>query len=310
MSGHSSIDALRRLSPVADVDAAAVFGAAGRDALLADVTHLPFGRARVRPATRRRTRRLVIALALGVVVVAATAATWAILGSPARETTSVECVIAGTDTVIPAVSGDPAYDCAVTWQADLGTIPPPLIAYDNGSGGVTVIPRGEKQQPGWQKLPAGQNVALIQLQASLDDYIGGLNSSCLNADAATDLTEAKLASFGFTGWTVTIRNQGKCTNGDLVDPASKSVTLIASDGVTGAKTAYQNLADKLRPIAKSCESLPDALASVRAAAGDLGLSESARTYRLNAVTDDSLRCASIYETVGGTIFVTVRGPGS
>jgi hypothetical protein len=50
------------------------------------------------------------------------------------------------------------------------------------------------------------------------------------------------------------------------------------------------------------------VALVRAAASSLGLSESARTYELNTTTDKSLRCASIYETVGGTIFLTVRGP--
>jgi hypothetical protein len=50
------------------------------------------------------------------------------------------------------------------------------------------------------------------------------------------------------------------------------------------------------------------VASVRAAADSLGLSQSARTYDLNTARDNSLRCASIYETVGGTIFLTVRGP--
>jgi hypothetical protein len=47
---------------------------------------------------------------------------------------------------------------------------------------------------------------------------------------------------------------------------------------------------------------------VRAAASSLGLSESAHGFDLNTVTDNSVRCASIYETVGGTIFLTVRGP--
>ena len=78
--------------------------------------------------------------------------------------------------------------------------------------------------------------------------------------------------------------------------------------MTGAPTTFEKLAAKLRPLTQSCESLPAALTSVRADASDLGLSESARTYDLNAVTDNFVRCASIYETVGGTIFLTVRGP--
>ena len=56
------------------------------------------------------------------------------------------------------------------------------------------------------------------------------------------------------------------------------------------------------------EASEGAVAAVRSATEEFGLSESARTYDLNAVKDDSLRCASIYETVGGTIFLTIRGP--
>ena len=44
MSGHSSIDSLRRLSPVSDAEAAEVFGVGGREQLLDGVTGLPFGR--------------------------------------------------------------------------------------------------------------------------------------------------------------------------------------------------------------------------------------------------------------------------
>ncbi len=61
MSGPSSIDSLRRLSAVSDLEAAAVYGASGCDELLADVTRQPFGRgARLRTATHRRRRHLVL----------------------------------------------------------------------------------------------------------------------------------------------------------------------------------------------------------------------------------------------------------
>jgi len=301
MSGRSSIDSLRQLAPVSDPEAATVFGAAGYEELLAGLTDLPFGRARGHELPTRRRRPLVLAVAL--VVAAATAATaWAIFGSSARETTSIECVIGGTDTIIPATSGDPAADCALQWQRDLGTTPPPLLAYDNGSGGVTVLPRSQTPPAAYKRLPGrSQDVALIQLQQSLDDYINGLNSRCLGSSAATSLAQAKLAQFGFTGWTVTVRNEGSCTNADIVDPASQTVTLISTGAASGGETAFQKLADRLRPLAQQCQSLQAAVASVRGAAKGL-------TYDLNTVTDDSLRCASIYETVGGTIFVTVRGP--
>jgi len=301
MSGRSSIESLRRLARVSDPEAAAVFGPAGCEELLAGITELPFGRPRSHEAATRRRRPLVLALAL--VVAAATAATaWAVLRSSTRETTSIECVIAGTDTIISATSGDPAADCALQWQRDLGTTPPPLLAYDNGSGGVTVLPRSQTPPAGYERLPGrSQDVALIQLQQSLDDYVNGLNARCLDSTAATSLADAKLAQFGFTGWTVTARNQGSCTNSDVVDPASQTVTLISTGAATGPETAFQRLADRLRPLTRECQSLRAAVASVRDAAKGL-------VYDLNTVTDDSLRCAAIYETVGGTTFLTVRGP--
>jgi hypothetical protein len=312
MSGRSSIDSLRRLSPVSDADAAAVFGVAGREALLEGVTVLPIGRgARPRPIAPRR--RLVLAVAAVALVAIATAGTWvALRGGPARETTSVECVIRGVDSVVPSTSGDPAHDCAVEWKRELGTAAPPLVAYDNTLGGVTVLPRGAAPPAGWRTIHA-QDVALIELQNSLDDVINGLNSGCPNSAAATKLAEAKLTQFGFTGWTVRVRDQqsadakGVCTNVDIVDPATRSVTLVAGEGRVAAGAAL-TLADKLRPITRRCESLAATVTAVRAAASDLGLSESPRGYDLNAVRDNSLHCASIYETVGGTIFLTIRGP--
>jgi hypothetical protein len=336
MSGRSSIDSLRRLAPIADAQAAEVFGVAGREELLTGVTSLPSGReTRPRPVSRRRP----LAIALALVVAAATAAgAWAVLhGSAAHETTSVQCLIGSSDAVIPSTSGNPAHDCAVDYRREFGTAAPRLVAYDNGLGGVTVLPRSQQPPAGYKRLVAGQDVDLIQLQNSLDDYVNGLESSCLGSAAATSLTESRLARFGFTGWTVAVRNPGSpattvpgptvttangakpapgestsgtqaCVGGALVDPTTESVTLFSSPVATGPKTVFEKLAAKLRPITHGCESLPAAVASVRAAASGLGLSESARGYDLNTVTDNTMRCASIYETVGGTIFLTVRGP--
>ena len=314
MSGRSRTDALRRLAPVSDTEAATVFGMTGREELLADLIALPLGGgARPRPATRHR--RLVLAVAVVAVAAIATAATWVVLNNaPARETTSVECVIKGVDTIIPSTSGDPAHDCAVEWKRELGSAAPALVAYDNTSGGVTVLPRGAKPPAGWKTLKS-QDVALIQLQNSLDDYVRGLYSSCLDARAATALTTQKLAEFGFTGWAVTLASGGSqpvgvstCIGAAYVDATDRTVTLGRYGVPSGPPDQRTQLAAKLRPIAQRCDSLQGAVMSVRDAASSLGFSESAKTYELNTVTDNSLRCASIYETVGGTISLTVRGP--
>jgi hypothetical protein len=330
MSGRSSIDALRRLAPVSDGEAAAVFGAAGREALLEDVGRLPFvGETRSRPVTRRR-RPFVLALAV-VAAAATAAAAWAVLhGSSAHETTNVQCLIGSSDAIIPSTSGDPTHDCAVDYRREFGIAPPQLVGYDNGHGGVTVLPRSKTPPEGYKRLVGGQDVDLIQLQDSLDDYINGLNSSCLDGQAATALVKARLAQFGFTGWTVAVRTAGgttanppanaaptikntpgetTCVNTETVDPASQTVTLLPTGIPAGLpETKFVELAARLRPLTRSCRSLPAAVVALRAVASGLGLSASARGYDLNTVTDNSLRCASIYETVGGTIFLTVRGP--
>ena len=338
MSGRSSIDALRRLTPITDVDAAEVFAAAGRDGLLDELTRMPFDRG-ARPRLTPHRRRLAVAAVALALIATATAATWVFVGSPARETTSVQCLIGESDAVIPSTSGDPAEDCVVDYRREFGKAAPRLVAYDNGLGGVTVIPRSAKPLAGWKRLVSGQDVDLIQLQNSLDDYVNGLNSSCLNSAEATSFAEARLAQFGFTGWTVAVRNPESsstsvpsptvaagtntapavsttgtktCVAGDIVDPTSESVTLFSGPVATGPETEFEKLAVKLQPVAQSCESLPAAIAAVRAAASSLGLSQAppvtVQSYDLNAVTDNSMRCASIYETVGGTIFLTLRGP--
>ena len=309
MSGPSPIDSLRHLASVTDTEAASVFGAAGRDELLAGLVQLPIGRG-ARPRPIRRRRRLVLAVAALALAAIATAATWVVLNrAPARETTSVQCLIQGSDAVIPSTSGNPAHDCAVEWKRDNGTAPPPLVAYDNKLGGVTVLPRSQKPPKGWTQLRS-QDVALIELQDSLDDYIAGLNSSCLDDKAATTLAKAKVAEFGFTGWTVGIRSgAGPCVASDIVDPGAQTVTLIRTSPAGGpSETTFLKLADKLRPLTQTCESLPAAVAAARAAADGLGLSESAKTYELNVGTDSSLHCAAVYETVGGTIFLSIFGP--
>jgi hypothetical protein len=69
------------------------------------------------------------------------------------------------------------------------------------------------------------------------------------------------------------------------------------------------LAAELRTIAAQCESLPAATAAVEQAAASLGLSQSDSTYELSQVRED-VPCTRIYESVGGTIFLVLRGPSS
>jgi hypothetical protein len=241
--------------------------------------------------------------------------------------------------VIDATSGNPAADCAAEWQRELGHPAPPLVAYANTFGGVTVLPRGQKPPAGWRTMHS-QDVALIELQQSLDDYVGGLNSTCLDNAAATTFARKQLDRLGFKGWTISIRPlaQGSssgsptpapsangqpaptassagpvCTLSGIVDPTTSTVTL-AQAHVAKLPPSWVpgRLATSLRPLRQWCLTLPAMRSAVEARASRLGLSPeppaTATSYILSAVRDDKLRCTTLYETVGGTINLVLRGP--
>ena len=312
MSAPSSIVLLSRIAPVSDEEAAQVFGAGGRERLLDAIVSLS---TRGRPARRRPRRPLVIALAT-IAVVGATAATWAYTRAPARETTAVDCLIDGQATVIDATSGDPAADCAVAWQQADGAPAPPLQAYDNGLGGVTVIPRTEKPPAEWTPI-ASQDVALIELQDSLDDHINGLNSTCFDAASATTFAQQQLDRLGFTGWTIHVRptsQTGHLCYGGFADPATTTVTLLSMGNQEGsANWPPQQLATSLRALTKRCLSLPTMQSQAEQRATKLGMSQTAtgeHNYQLNATQDNTRRCTTLYETVGGTTDLILRGPAN
>jgi hypothetical protein len=297
-----SIELLSRIAPISDEAAAGVFGELGRERLLAAIL-------RQAPARQRRLRRpLVLAVAV-LVVAAATGAGWAALSpGPARETTAIDCVIDGrVGTVIDATTGDPAADCAAIWPAPV----PKLQAYDDGIGGVAVIPASAKAPAGWTPIES-QDVVLVMLQENLDDKINGLDSACFGSSQATTFAQQQLDLLGFVGWTTTVRSGGGSCYRGFADPQAKTVTLMAMGDPTGvANWPPQELADSLRPLTQQCLSLSAMQNDVVERATALGMSpseENYRNYRLTAVPDDTLSCATVTESVAGTTAVVVRGP--
>lgn len=326
MGASDSIELLSRIASITDEDAAGLFGESGRERLLDGISSLPPGRAR--PARRRLRRSVVIALAV-LAVAAATGAGWALTRGSARETTAIDCKIGGGTTVIDATSGDPASDCAAIWPAPV----PRLQAYDDGTGGVVVIPASQKPDAGWTPLES-QDVALIVLQENLDDNIGGLDSGCFSSSQATTFAQQQIARLGLIGWTVDVRapaqqqsvqppagtkaaptaSGGLDCYGGFADPTSKTVTLMGSGNQAGpASWPPHQLADSLRPLTTECLSLAAMQSAVVQRATALGMSqtvENDRNYRLKSVQDDTLRCATVTESVTGTTYVIVRGPGA
>jgi hypothetical protein len=268
-----------------------------------------------RPLLARRHGRLLVALAAALVVLSATAVGWALVISSARDTVSVQCEIQGSSAVIPSATGDPVADCSAQWQRDTGSPAPPLVAYDNGDGGVTVLPADETPPSGFTRLLAGetQNVSMVEMQQWLDDHVTGLNSGCYDDVTAMRMTQQALTRFGMGGWTMQpppSSDAGQCVGTGILDPANKTVTLRALGGPAPSDSTVERLAAKLRAIAQQCAPLNATAAEVRSAANELGLSEDAQQFQLTQVRDNTATCTTISENVGGTIFLVLRGPSS
>lgn len=312
MTRERADDAVRRLARVDDQQVALAAGAEGREALLEGIVHMPVPSTSA-PAPKRRRRGSVIGGGIAVTLAASGTIGWAIATSNPRDTTALQCGIPDGPSIVDAVSGDPIADCAAEWERQRGETPPALVAYDNGHGGVLVQPATEPAPPGSSPFAGGQNLALIQLGEALDDYVAGLNSRCLDEPAAVSLTKAKLAELGLADWVVTARrNPGAiCFDAGVPDAASRTVLLIGVGGAQDPTTAHMNLARRLREVAGSCQSLPEATAAVEKAARDLGLSSDPAflQYRITSVATDAT-CTTIRQRVGGAIFVTLRGPAA
>jgi hypothetical protein len=303
---------VRRLSRVSDEQVARRAGTAGREALLEGILTMPDPLA---PAPRRRRVLRPLVLGAGVVAFAGTAAFgWALTRSDPHQTTAVQCEVPDSPSIIPSTSGDPVTDCAAEWQRQTGTAPPPLAAYDNGHGGIVVMPASDPAPRGATALPAGpaQDVAIIELTESLDDYVAGLPSGCFDTAAATGIANAALTRLGLTGWTVAPPAEGAdaratCASFSVVDPAARTVSLRTTPNAPEGHEPFRVLAARLRDIASDCLPLAEASRRVGAAARRLGLDPGANEYHL-AQVPAVRRCTTIHETVGGTIFLTLRGP--
>ncbi|HEY5457085.1 MAG TPA: hypothetical protein VIJ96_16610 [Acidothermaceae bacterium] len=336
-----------RLARMSDEQTASLAGLPGHEALLEEISHMPRieSGASIEPIAARRRRHVPLVVgAVATVLIGGTAAGWALAPSSSHNTVSIDCVITGTGTVIPSESGNAVSDCAAQWRSETGRQAPPLAAYDNGHGGIAVAPADQTPAPAFTRIPAAtsQNVAVIDLQESLDDYVQGLNSGCYDNRAATTMARHDLTALGLSGWTVVPATPGsvganpelpqpvaspftstaatpapsssgstrQCVDTSILDSKAQTITLRYSEVPGNVGTPYQQLAVKLRKIARSCQPLNATESQVRAATNSLALSEAAHDYKLTKVAQTDVSCTVIHETVGGMIFLTLRGPTS
>jgi hypothetical protein len=311
---------VRMLASVDDDTVARVSAPAVRRALFDSVVASP-KHLEHRPIRHAWWRQPAVLVGAAAALVGSTAFVIVALNGPApRDLPATECVFqAGVDEVTDATTGDPVADCATLWQREHGTPAPPLKAYSKG-GMVFLVQLANAPAPdGFTAVTPGiaQDTRLIELNEALGDYVDGLNAACYSSTAATAKTGAELNRLGLTGWTTRTRPPAadgatSCANSFVPDPISRTVEIISNPATgLGGDPQGATLARQLRRIAASCTNLPQAAAQVRAAARALGMSETDRglgNIVIDEVASPSLSCTRIYLTVGGTRFITLRGP--
>ena len=222
-------------------------------------------------------------------------------------------LVDGVDGV--AGSGDDVADCAQIRQ-DAGR--PPLAdpyAFVRGGthfvvsrAGVPAAVLAEATQP----LPAEEQAALLELRSAMSDWVDGPEGQCFTAEQARAYAQDTLGDVGLSGWTVEVvdgagsQGAGPCA---LVDPLPQQEVVqvraharaVPQDDPADVAHVVHVVADDLRAkVAAKCLSLPEARQVAKVVVGDDG--------EVRTVTDEAAGCTTVDMEVGGSIFVTLRGP--
>jgi hypothetical protein len=120
-----------------------------------------------------------------------------------QRTTGVECSIdPNVDTIVDSSTGDPIVDCGRVWTSEHHSPPPPMIAYDDGHGGIQVLLATAKPQPGEKPLPSDfhQTTAVLELDHELGEATRGLPGECHSTTSASRLVRTQLDRLDLSAW--------------------------------------------------------------------------------------------------------------
>lgn len=238
---------------------------------------------------------------------------------------------------ILSVTGDPVVDCAADYQRMNGEAPPELVAYRDMQGFVHVLMASTEVPDGYERLPGGsyQDVALIDLEYALSDFGAGLNSACMDVDAAEQIVAAEFDRLGFSGWKISVDDSeperavhqvlsadgtsatelvpsGRFCATHALRPDDSTVELWLSDGAVTAltnpeiselATAGQLLQDRMR---SECMNFDQAMSLANELLGHLLLASD--TFA--GIVDEDRQCADVDLSIGGSATVRVVGPSS
>ncbi len=157
-----------------------------------------------------------------------------------------------------------------------------------------------------------QDTAIIELEAALADVTTGLTGTCHTSDEAVPIIERELARLGLD-WTVTTRDDadgvGTCAF-SFLEPDEAQVTVVAIEGLVGTgDEPWAILGVRLSDMLDNeCLTLDEAATTASDIARLVGLDPDARQVEISTTVDNDAACTRATVTVGGTIFVDLRGP--
>lgn len=293
------------------------------------------------PRGRARTRRGVVAVAVGTLLLGGGVAYAAVqqgrfVGRGFGADT-LTCMSQWVDPNRPealeaevtggsVLTGDPVADCQ-TYQ-ELSGLPPidDAVAFEHG-GMTFVAPRDEVPEGAVVAEPGVDDAQVFELWTSLNDSVDGMRAQCLTGEDAVVAAQAELDRLGLADWTVTTRERragseaGPCavvtfevdpvveTSGIPIAAADRALVVVPEaadpfDDFRGGDISEEFfvLRDTLRAeIAESCVDVRRAEEIAVAALGDLLIEP------VSVIPDDTA-CTRVDLTGGGGANVTVRGP--
>lgn len=260
--------------------------------------------------TRReaRTRRRITLMTAVLISLLTVGAAWALSRQP-EQTTRILCP---ENMVIAAVSGDPIADCAAALRG-VGIEPPRMVAFTNKAGAVTVQEAGEEVGKNLQPLDDDfrQDTAIIELEAILNDVAVGLEADCYTTDEAMPVVESAIDRVGLE-WSIDVireaDGEATCAYGFLQPETSTvGVTSIEAGLPWDEEPPWIELGRQLNEaLDTECLNLAEAASVVERLADELDMEE-----MMSSVTktpDDRASCTRATVTVGGAVFVDLRGP--
>lgn len=258
--------------------------------------------------SERRARRRITAVAAVLLSMLTVGTGWALTRQP-EQTTRILCP---DNFVIAAVSGDAVADCARV-LSEAGIEPPAMAAYTNELGAVIVVEVGADVPAGLQPLEDGfrQNVSIIEFEAALNDVTTGLAADCYSTDEAMPIIERTIAEFGFE-WTVDVARtaDGESTCAvSIVQPETSTVGLTAVEvSAPGDDEPWIALGSQLTAtLEEECLDLSQAASLVNDLAEGLDMTE---MMSITETEDEQAACTRATVTVGGAVFVDLRGPAA